>query len=237
MLLDQIAIVTGASSGIGRATALALAGQGANLALASRNVDELTCLADEIQALGRDALVVKTDDILVSSAGQYFRKPIAQVTKADLQQSLAVNLFGGFYAVQAVLPHMLSRHRGHLLLVSSLDGKFATPQEGAYVTAKFALNGFSATLRQELVGSGIAVTLVLPGRVDTPMIQNLKVPWISGKLSPEAVAEKIVHTILGRRQAEVILPFQAGLLYYISVISPSLADKLTRLFHTQGWIE
>ncbi len=255
LLLNQVAIVTGASSGIGRATALALARQGAYVALAARNTAALEILAGEIKSLGGETLVVPTDvsqpeqvnrlvdaviqcwgylDILVSNAGQYIRAPISKMERPELEQSMAVNFYGGVYAVQAVLPHMLARSAGHIVLVSSLDGKLALPGDGPYVAAKFALNGFGATLRQELAGKGISVTLILPGRVDTPMIRDLHVPSISAKISPEAVANGIVRAIR-RRPAEVILPLQGGLLYYISVFSPSLSDRLTRLFHLQGW--
>jgi NADP-dependent 3-hydroxy acid dehydrogenase YdfG len=255
IFLNQVAIVTGASSGIGRATALALARQGANLALAARNIELLTTLAAEISSLGREVLVVPTDvtrqeqvssmveavigrwsriDILVSNAGQYIRAPISILNLSDLEQSMAVNFYGGVYAVQAVLPHMLAHTSGHIVFISSLDGKFALPGDAPYVAAKFALTGFSAALRQEMIGKGISVTTVLPGRVDTPMIQNLHVPWISAKIPPQVVANGIVRAIR-RRQAEVILPFHGGLLYYISVFTPGLSDWLTRLFHLQGW--
>jgi len=255
MLLNQIAIVTGASSGIGRATALALARQGVLLAIASRNTMALKTLASEISSFGCEALVIPTDvtqqgqvdrlveavidhwghiDILVSNAGQYIRAPIYRMDPSVMEQSMAVNFFGGVYAVHAVLPHMLARSSGHIVFVSSLDGKFALPGDAPYVAAKFALTGFGATLRQEMAGKGIIVTTVLPGRVDTPMIQNLHVPWISAKIPPEAVARGIVRAIR-RRQAEVILPFNGSLLYYISVFSPGLSDWLTRQFHLQGW--
>ena len=255
LLANKVAIVTGASSGIGRATALALAAQGVKVALASRQTQVLTQLAGEIQAMGQEALVVTTDvsqqaqvntmvesvlqfwgyiDILVSNAGQYIRSPISQMTIAELNQSLAVNFYGGVYGVQAVVPHMLSHNSGHILLVSSMDGKIALPTDAPYVCAKFALNGFSATLRQELSRSGISVTLVLPGRVDTLMIKDLKVPWISAKIPPDKVAKEIIRAIHHPR-AEVILPTQTILLYYISVFAPGLSDWLTRVLHLQGW--
>ncbi len=255
VLKDQIAIVTGASSGIGKATALALARHGANLTLASRNGAALKDLVGEIAVIGQQALVVVTDvtqpdqvskmvetslshwgciDILVSCAGKYIRAPITHVTREMLAESLEVNFYGGVYAIQAALPSMLAQKRGHIILVSSMDGKIALPLDAPYVSAKFALNGFGAVLRQELVGSGVAVSLILPGRVDTPMIENLHVPWISAKISPDTVAKEIIKAI-HHHKAEVIVPFQAGLLYYISAFSPRLADKLTRWFHLQGW--
>jgi NADP-dependent 3-hydroxy acid dehydrogenase YdfG len=255
LLLNQVAIITGASSGIGRATALAMARQGAHLVLAARNTAALKALAAETRSLGCDALAVTTDvsvqeqvnqlveatvecwghvDILVSNAGQYIRSPIIYMDHSEMEKSMAVNFYGGVYAVKAVLPHMLSRNSGHILFVSSLDGKFALPGDAPYVAAKFALNGFAATLRQELAGKGISVTTILPGRVDTPMIKDLHVPWISAKITPEAVSKGILRAIR-RRQAEVILPAQGNLLYYISVFSPGLSDWLTRQFHLQGW--
>jgi short-subunit dehydrogenase len=83
-------------------------------------------------------------------------------------------------------------------------------------------------------GTGLHVTTVFPGRVDTPMIQSLQVPWISAKISPEEVARAIIKAI-ERRKVEVILPPQAGLLYLLNVLSPGAADWATRVFRLQGW--
>jgi uncharacterized protein len=99
--------------------------------------------------------------------------------------------------------------------------------------AKFALSGFGDLLRQELHGSGIEVTVVFPGRVDTPMIETLDVPAISAKISAEAVARATVNGIL-RRKAEVILPPQARLLVTLNVYAPRLADWGVRIFKLQG---
>src|SRR6266498_2253334 len=129
----KVAIVTGASSGIGRATALALAGQGACVALASRNGEALSALAEELKRQGRQVIIIPTDvtqrdqvealvrevlaqwrrvDILISNAGEYIRSPITNLDPADLQRSLDVNLFGGVYCVKAVLPHLLAQKSG-----------------------------------------------------------------------------------------------------------------------------
>ena len=252
---DQVAVITGASSGIGKSTALMLAGLGAKLVVASRNQDALKTVVGEIENRGGEAVAIPTDvtdpnlveklidttlkrwgciDILISCAGQYIRAPISRMTHEDLKDSMSVNFFGSVYAIQAVLPTMLAQKHGHVVLVSSMDGKFGLPLDAPYVSAKFALNGFSAVLRQELEGSGVMVSTILPGRVDTPMIENLQVPWVSAKIPPETVAKGIVNAISHNR-TEVIVPFQASLLYYISVFSPSLSDRLTRWFHLQGW--
>jgi hypothetical protein len=255
LLRDKVAIVTGASSGIGWATALALAKQGARVALAARRESSLLELADEIEKLGRKALVLATDvtqreqveamaqavlsqwgriDILVSNAGEYIRVPIVDLDPADLQRSLDVNYFGGVYCIKAVLPHMLAQKSGHIVTVTSMDGKIGLPPDTPYVSAKFALTGFVEVLRQEVSDHGISVTNVLPGRVDTVMIEHLRFSWISPKISPESVASAILDAIR-KRKPIVIVPPQAKLLYYINVFAPKLSDRLSRFFRLEGW--
>jgi NAD(P)-dependent dehydrogenase (short-subunit alcohol dehydrogenase family) len=251
----KVAIVTGASSGIGRATALVLAGQGASVVLASRNSEALSALAEDLKQQGRQVIVIPTDvtqreqvealvreviaqwgrvDILVSNAGEYIRAPITELDPADLQRSLDVNFFGGVYCVKAVLPHMLAQKSGHIVFVTSMDGKIGLPPDAPYVSAKFALTGFCEVLRQEVRDSGIAVTNVLPGRVDTGMIEDLRFTWISPKISPESVAAAILKGIR-KRKPIVIVPPLARLLYYINVFAPTLSDQLSRFFHLEGW--
>lgn len=253
--LNKVAIVTGASSGIGRATALALAKQGALVALAARRGDALFALAEEINRQGGNAIAVQTDvsvreqveqmvrkvldhwgrvDILVANAGEYIQSPILDLDPADVQRSLDVNFFGSLYCIKAVLPQMVDRKKGHIVVVTSMDGKIGLPPDAPYVSAKFALTGFCEVLRQEMYERGISVINVLPGRVDTAMIKHIQVPWISAKISPEKVASAILHSIR-KRKPIVILPPQAGLLYYINVFAPSLSDKLARYFHLEGW--
>ena len=252
---DKVAIVTGASAGIGRATAVALAKEGACLALASRNSEALSALAEELKAAGRQVLVIPTDvtqreqveglvqkviaqwgrvDILVSNAGEYIRAPIIELDPATIQHSLDVNFFGGVYCAKAVLPHMLTQKSGHIVFVTSMDGKIGLPPDAPYVSAKFALTGFCEVLRQEVRESGISVTNVLPGRVDTVMIEELKFAWISPKISPESVAAAILNGIR-KRKPIVIIPPAAKLLYYINVFAPSLSDRLSKLFRLEGW--
>jgi hypothetical protein len=253
--LNKVAIVTGASSGIGRTTALALAKQGARVALVSRRGDALLELAWEINHQGSAAIVVRTDvtvkeqveqmvrevidhwgrvDILISNAGAYVRGPIVDLDPAEIQRSFDVNFFGGVYCARAVLPHMLAQKSGQIVFVTSMAGKIGLVNDAPYVSAKFALTGFCEVLRQELHGSGVSVTNILPGRVDTPFISHLKFAWITAKISPEKVARA---TLVGirKRKPIVILPPQAGLLYYINVFAPSLSDRLARVFHIEGW--
>ncbi len=256
-LLGKIAIITGASSGIGRATALLFAKAGVCLALAARREAALQELAAEIQKMGGKTLIFPIDvtqreqveamtrqvlsqwgrvDILIANAGEYIRGPIVDLDPADLQRSLDINYFGGVYCIKAVLADMLARKSGHIVAVTSMDGKIGLPPDAPYVSAKFALTGFLEVLRQEVSDHGIVVTNVLPGRVDTVMIEQLRFSWVSPKISPETVARSVVDAIR-KRKAIVIVPPQAKLLYYINVFAPRLSDRLSRFFRLEGWTE
>jgi NAD(P)-dependent dehydrogenase (short-subunit alcohol dehydrogenase family) len=175
-------------------------------------------------------------DILISNAGEYIRAPIIDLDPADLQRSLDVNYFGGVYCIKAVLPPMLTQKSGHIVAVTSMDGKIGLPPDAPYVSAKFALTGFCEVLRQEVSDHGIAVTNVLPGRVDTVMIEQLRFSWISPKISPQVVARSILDAIR-KRKPIVIVPPQAKLLYYINVFAPKLSDTVSRLFRLEGWVK
>ena len=253
-LNDKVAVITGASSGIGRATALALALAGADVALAARREAALETVATEARVLGRRALVVPTDvsqqgqaqrlvsatlthygriDIVVANAGIYVRGPLETLTAADFERCMAVNYFGTVYPILAAMPHLRTQGSGHLVLISSMDGKKAVRTDAPYAATKFAIAGFGDALRQDLHGTGVDVSIIFPGRVATPFIADMRIPAISAPISAEAVAAAVVRAIR-RRQAEVILPFSAHFLLIADRLSPRLGDWAVRTFRLQG---
>jgi len=253
----RVCIVTGASSGIGRATALALSAQGMRVALASRTEANLESVAQECRGPGAEVIVTPCDvaspaecerviqatldrwgriDVLVACAGVYVRAHAKDLTIEHLERSLAVNFYGTVHYVLGVLPHMLRQGDGHIILVTSMDAKKGLPLDGPYVAAKAAASGLAECMRQDLRGTGVHITTVFPARVDTPLIGSLRVPAISAKIPPEAVAAAIIKA-LRTRPPEVILPFQARLLHYVNTCSPRLGDWFVRVLHLEGWEE
>ncbi|MGB2959701.1 MAG: SDR family NAD(P)-dependent oxidoreductase [Bacteroidota bacterium] len=254
-LRNRVALVTGASSGIGRATAIQLARAGASVVLSSRNEAALQRVQAEIESEGGHAWCIPADvvedaqvdrlvcraleeagrvDVIVCSAGVYSRCPIEETTVEDFKQAMEVNFYGPLRVILGFLPHMLQRGSGHILVISSVDGKRGLPPDGLYVASKFALTGFSEILRQELRGTDVHVTTVLPGRVDTPMIQNLKVPLISAKIPAERVARVVLRAIR-RRRAEVVVPFLGPkLLIIASSVWAPVGDWAVRIFKLGG---
>ncbi|PSQ25702.1 oxidoreductase [Halobacteriales archaeon QS_8_65_32] len=194
-LTDQVALVTGASSGIGEATAEALAANGASVALAARREDELAELADRIESDGGDALVIPTDvtdesqvetmvetaheesgrlDILVNNAGVMLLERVEDADTGDFRQMAEVNLLGLMNATHAALPIMQDQGEGHVVNLSSVAGRKAYAGSSAYNATKFGVNGFTEALRQEVTdNSRIRTTLIEPGAVDTELPDHI----------------------------------------------------------------
>ncbi len=254
-LRNSVAIVTGASSGIGRACALRFAARGARLMLSGRDPERLQGVAGEAEAIGArvgylaadvtdgsamQQLVAEAErrfgppDIAVASAGQYIRAHASELRPEMVRTSLEVNFFGTLNLIFAVLPGMLERRRGRVVAVTSVDGKKGLPLDAAYCAAKFAMTGLLDCMRQDLRDSGVRLCNVLPGRVDTPMIADLSVPRISGKIPAERVARAVERAVRGGR-AEVIVPLAGPkMLILAGACSPRLADWLVRLFRLEG---
>jgi NAD(P)-dependent dehydrogenase (short-subunit alcohol dehydrogenase family) len=188
-------IITGASSGIGRASALAFARAGATTVLASRSVEGLARVAEEIGRINPNVLVVPTDvsvqaqvqdlmdrtvsefgriDILFNNAGNAYVGPIeAERFVVDLQKTLAVSFYGTVYGTRSVLPIMKRQGAGHIVNMSSVVGRKSFPRFGAYSIAMHAISAFSDALRQELRGNGIAVTTIHPALTQTGLLKGV----------------------------------------------------------------
>lgn len=215
MRLDgKTAIVTGAGRGIGRATALAFAKEGAQLVLAARTRSELEDVAKDVQALGRDALVVPVDvtqknqtenlareavaafgqiDILVNNAGVAIHNPIAEIREEDWDLNIAVNLKGTFLCTQAVFGLMCSRGSGHIINVSSTSGQRGHTNGGAYCASKFGVIGFTEVTAVEGKPHGVKASVVSPGPTDTRMRRENHSDDVIEHLSlPEDIADAIL---------------------------------------------
>lgn len=214
-LEGRSAIVTGASAGIGEATALALAGEGVRVALAARREAELMRVAERIEADDGEALVVPTDltddrqvlrtigttheafgdlDILVNSAGVLYREFVVDADPEEWQREIEVNLVGLMNATRAVLGGMCERGSGHVVNVSSINARKVAPGASGYVASKAGVNGFSEALRQEVTGKGVRVTVVEPGLVDTAM-QSDETREAMDLLDPADVADAILYAV------------------------------------------
>ena len=189
-LSGQVVAVTGASSGIGEATALACARAGAAIALAARRADRIQALADRITEEGARAVAVPTDvgeeaqaqafverarselgrlDVLVNNAGVMLLGPIENAPTEEWRRMIHANVFGVLYCTHAALPLMRAQGSGHIVNVSSVAGRIARAGSGVYNLTKFGVGAFSESLRQEAVGLGVRVTLVEPGAVATEL--------------------------------------------------------------------
>jgi len=209
----EVALITGASRGIGRATAIAFARRGTSAALAARNRQALATVEREIRELGGRALSIPTDvsdeaavaalvektarelgpiDLLVNNAGTLERAPVVELDAAAWDRVLDVNLKGAFLCTRAVLPSMIERGRGRIVNVSSISGKLGTPLLTSYCASKWGLLGFSLATAEEMKPHGIQVFSVCPGSVNTEMLQK-GLPGAAPDMEPEDVASVIVY--------------------------------------------
>lgn len=212
---ETVILIVGASRGIGRATALALAKPGAHLVLAARDGWALSALAEELRALGATATAVPCDvtdeasvrrlaeaaaagtgriDVLINSAGGATVRPFAELSLADWEGSLRSGLTAVFLACRHIVPHM---QRGGLIVnVASVAARQAFPGWSAYSAAKFGLLGFSNAIREELRERGVRVTVVFPAATDTGLWDAVPGDWNrANMLRPEDVGRAIAHLL------------------------------------------
>ena len=226
-ITNRTALITGASSGIGRATALAFAKAGIDLVLVGRDRDKLAAVAQAAEAVGVTAKTYVLDlskldrvsakiaeiaaahenlDILINNAGIAYTGSIADSPLSDWQKVLDLNLTSVFQCVQGILPHMRQRKAGVIVNVSSIAGKQVFPNWGIYSVSKFGLMALTQAIAGEERANGIRVTAVCPGSVNTPLWDTDTVQADfdrSAMLTPEMVAEGILYAVLAPAGAVV----------------------------------
>ena len=221
-LEGKVALVTGASSGIGRATAVALSKAGARVAVGARRADRLESLAQdapgemlvlELDVTDResvhDAVAATVErfralDILVNNAGLMLSGPILGADTEEWTRMVDTNLLGSMYTVHAALPHLL-RRKGAVVQISSTSGRTATAASGVYAATKFGITAFSEALRQEVTAQGVRVIVVEPGFVATELTSHITDPSIQAMaknlaesmrtLQPEDIADAVLYAV------------------------------------------
>jgi short-subunit dehydrogenase len=253
----RTAIVTGASTGIGREVARELAQRNATVVLASRNREKLVSLAEDLAPYPGPTLVVPTDvtdryavealarrtvevfgsiDILVNNAGSGLFAPIAGGSVENARRLFEVNFWGAVQCIQATVPYMQSQKRGHIVNVSSVAGWISPPHMGMYSATKFALRAVSDSLRVELAGSGVNVSTIFPGLTQTQftenMVQEVAVPHIPPVVrwaTPQLVAQRVIQAIRWGWRDVFIAPEDIAAVGF-TTFAPYLSDWVMRAF-------
>jgi len=243
-LSGRSALLTGATGGLGRAMATALAGRGAKLILSARKQEALDALAAELPGDGHRTVVADLAEpgaaerlaaeagdveILVANAGLPGTGRLTDLTAEQLTGALRVNLEAPMLLARSLEPVMLKRGEGHMVFISSLSGKSATPLSSIYNATKFGLRGFALGLRADLDPRGIGVSIVSPGTIrEAGMYSDSGAPPIPGlgTGTPAQVANAVVKAIEGNKVEVTVAPIQQRLLAHIALTSPGIAVKI-----------
>jgi short-subunit dehydrogenase len=252
--MTRVVAITGASAGIGRAIAMRLARDGASLAICARRGDRLDTVAKEITQAGGTSLPFVADvvqdgemrafvdrtvsrwgqlDVMICNAGYGVYGTIDQVAPEKMKAMMEVNYLGTFNAARAALPIFRRQSRGHIVIISSIVGRRGVPYVGGYAATKFAQVGLAESLRAELVGSGIHVTVVYPISTATEFQEvmvresGFATRAAGPRQSADKVAEAVVRAI--ERPVPEVYPFRLSKgLAVINAIAPGLADRIVK---------
>jgi uncharacterized protein len=249
-LAGQRVLLTGATGGIGAALARRLAAEGAILVLSGRRLGVLESLGAETAAaqivvadlsdpVDVDRLIEQSGeiDVLIANAGLPASGRLATYTAVQIDRALAVNLRAPIVLAHALTPSMVARGHGHVVLMSSIGGKAASPGTSIYNATKFGLRGFSLALRADLRSAGVGVSTVFPGFIrDAGMFADtgIKLPPGVGTRTPEEVADAVVRAI-ERNTAEVdVAPLALRASAVLSGLAPEVASQASRLLGASG---
>lgn len=254
---DNVVVITGGSSGIGREIAYQLSAQGASLVLAAREPALLGAVADECRRRGARAIEVPTDvavesqcktlieravaefgriDTLINNAGISMHARFDELDKVEpIERIMRINYLGSVYCTHYALPH-LKKSRGRIVAISSLAGKIGVPMRSAYAGSKHAMAGFFDSLRLELLGEGVSVTVIYPGFVDTEIATRAVGPGgkplgqrpvpISSQMSADECARQTIAAA-GSRRRDLIMTTQAKIGLWLKVVAPRVIDRMT----------
>ncbi len=258
MISQTVVVITGASSGIGAATARLLGKEkGCRVVLAARREERLRHLEEEIRSAGGEALAVPTDvtqldqirnliavsrkhfgriDVLFNNAGFGRLKVLEKLhIHNDIQPQIEVNLLGLIYLTRLVIPVMKEQGSGHVINMSSIAGFIAPPSYAIYSATKYAVRAFTEALRREVIGSGIHVSGMYPGAVDTEFIDHTGSSGYGGyrtpkflTLSADDVAEA-TWKLINRPRQSVVMPGIMRVVIWLNQLFPRLVDGVIRL--------
>jgi uncharacterized protein len=242
-LLSGRVLLTGASGGLGQAIARALAARGASLVVTGRRAEVLNPLAEELGAHAVicdladrgdvDGLVREAGDVdvLVANAALPASGDLTDLTQEQIDRMLEVNLRAPIALARSLAPAMVSRRRGHLVFISSLAGKAASPASSLYSATKFGLRGFALALRQDLRPHGVGVSTVVPGFIrDAGMFADARVelPWYVRTRSPEDVASAVIRAVETDRAELEVAPLSLRLGAALASVAPGIAAEVSR---------
>jgi len=246
---NKIVVVTGASSGIGKATCIEFAKRGANIVLVGRRNAQLNQVNDELSKFDVDTLVCSCDvsdksqvelmtekilkkfdkiDILVNNAGFAIYGSVSDLTIEEIESQMATNYFGMIYCTKNFLPSMLERKSGHIVNVASVAASIGLPGIASYCASKFAILGFSEGLKHELKGTGVGITVVSPIMVRTNFFDHSsfeKMPKFSLSLSDKTVAKAIMRAAKSSR-LEIIVPSIVRVAVWLKNTFPYLINPI-----------
>jgi short-subunit dehydrogenase len=261
MSKNPVVIITGASSGIGAATARLLSGKGYRLSLAARRLGRLEALAGEIKSTGGQALPVATDvanledvrnlvqhtldefgaiDVLFNNAGIGRINWLERLDQVeDIEFQIQVNLTGAIQMTRQVLPHMIERRSGHIINMSSVAGLIPVPAYSVYAATKYGLRGFTEALRRELWPAGIQVSGIYPSGVKTEFRgrrgatpgSKIRTPD-SLRMDAEDVAQAVLSLIRRPRRA-LVIPATMRLAAGMNAVFPGLADRVIEAWYAR----